>query len=135
MSKDHKNRNYQNTSKLNDKLWSNIPRTLVPCKWAELIHTGGGMVTKWWLKYTNVSMPAQWKKRYSLYFVLPFTNLRRKQNKKYNYIYTTVSTVNILKTPQSPVVFGLSQVLLEMVVLKFSLLLFFPHPFPFHSII
>jgi hypothetical protein len=59
---------------------------------------------------------------------------REEKNEKYYYIYTTISTVNILKTPQSPVVFGLSQVLLETVVLKFSLLLFFPHPFPFHSI-
>jgi hypothetical protein len=36
------------------------------------------MVTSWWLKYTNVSMPAQWKKRYSSCFQLPFTNLTTK---------------------------------------------------------
>jgi hypothetical protein len=68
--------------KTNDKLRTHIPRILVPCKCAELIQTGGGIVTNWWLKYMKVSMPAQWKKRYSLCFVLPFTNLNRKQTIK-----------------------------------------------------
>ena len=40
-----------------------------------------------------------------------------------------------LKDPTFSSYFDLSQFLLRMVVLKFSLLLLFPHSFPFHSIL
>jgi hypothetical protein len=94
MSKDIKQK-LSKHFKLNDKLRTCIPRIFVPCKWAELIHAGGGMVTKLWLKYTNVSMPAQWKKRYSLCFVLPFTNLKRKQ--KDIFIVSTILHLQYIK--------------------------------------